>query len=114
MQMDELEKLSEKLAIFMEGTMVSENGQVYQILEAILRVDKIKIELYPNDHGRPHFHVKKSDEIDAVIDLKTLELIKGKISNNDLKKIQAFISEDLRNKGMLEHAWDRYEKSRHK
>lgn len=112
--MIELDNLEEKLALFLESTRVTENGKVYQILETVFEFDKIKIQIYSNDHLPPHFHIKKTDEIDAVFDLNTLEYKSGKISNNNLCKIKAFFKEDIRNSALIRIVWKKHEAERQK
>lgn len=73
----------------MSMTIVHEDGCVYESRKLIERVEGMKIEIYPNDHNPPHFHVR-GPGVDAKLSIEDGSLIKGKISSKDLKKIQYF------------------------
>lgn len=49
-------------------------------------VDGVKIFVYGNDHGRPHFHTLAA-EYRAVIDIETMEVIRGRLPRAKLRKI---------------------------
>lgn len=47
----------------------------------------LKIEIYPDEHPPPHFHVK-SPNIDASFNIESCNLLKGEIEGRDKKKIE--------------------------
>ena len=49
-------------------------------------VDGVKIFVYGNDHGRPHFHTLAA-EYHAVIDIETMEVIGGRLPRARLRKV---------------------------
>jgi hypothetical protein len=53
----------------------------------VATVRGMKIEVYPNEHPPPHFHVK-SASIDASLTIQDCSLICGVINNDDYKKIK--------------------------
>ena len=65
-------------------------------------VDGIKVLVYGNDHGLPHFHVLAA-EYRAVIDIETMELIRGRLPRAKLRKVLVWA--ESRRAGLLE-AWD--------
>lgn len=85
----ELEQLSKILNSLMSMTIVHEDGRVYESRKLIDRVEGMKIEIYPNDHNPPHFHVR-GPEVDAKFSIEDGSHLKGGISRNQLKKIQYF------------------------
>lgn len=65
------------------------NGELV-LLETRLQVAKLaglKIEVYPNEHPPPHFHVK-SPNVDATFTIENCKKLHGNISNGDYKKIR--------------------------
>jgi len=48
--------------------------------------DGIKIEVFPNDHNPPHFHVTYSGER-ALIDIKRLETLQGDLPAKQLRSV---------------------------
>jgi hypothetical protein len=59
---------------------------VIEIRQLVARLDGLKIEIYPNEHPPPHFHVR-SPSVDAVFRIDDCCLLKGKVRSNDNKKI---------------------------
>ncbi|MVT68751.1 DUF4160 domain-containing protein [Bradyrhizobium pachyrhizi] len=47
------------------------------------QLSNCKIYIYPGDHNPPHFHLKGPNS-NALVDLVTLRVIKGKASKKDL------------------------------
>ncbi len=48
--------------------------------------DGIRIYLYPRDHNPPHFHVYYA-EYEALINIRTLEIMVGDLPNKQLKRV---------------------------
>lgn len=48
-------------------------------------IDGIKINIYSNEHLPPHFHAIYGSH-EAMIEIVSLEILKGKLPNNQLKK----------------------------
>ncbi len=66
-------------------------------------VDGMKIYVYANDHGRPHFHILAA-EYRAVVDIETMRLIRGRLPKARLRKLLLWAKP--RQVQLLE-AWDR-------
>jgi hypothetical protein len=66
-------------------------------------VDGMKIYVYANDHGRPHFHILAA-EYRAVVDIETMRLIRGRLPKARLRKLLSWAKP--RQVQLLE-AWDR-------
>lgn len=47
----------------------------------------LKIEVYPDEHPPPHFHLK-SPEVDASFAIEDCRLLKGKVTSEALQKIK--------------------------
>ena len=61
----------------------------------------IRIYLYFNDHGRPHFHAKHGG-IEASIDIGTLETLEGYLHQTARRLVQEWA---LQHKDELMYAW---------
>ena len=48
--------------------------------------DGIKIEVFPNDHNPPHFHVTYSGAR-AVVDIQQLEIMEGSLPNKQFRSV---------------------------
>ena len=66
-----------------------EDGEEFliEIKQLVARVNGLKIEIYPNEHPPPHFHVK-SPNIDASFNIENCSLLDGSISLSDQKKVR--------------------------
>jgi hypothetical protein len=99
------ENIAGLLEIYLNSTKVLPDGRVYKIKHFIAAIGDLRIELYPKDHKPEHFHVtSKQRGIDARFDLYTIKLInlkKGKIKNDDVKKIQDFFMKSPGNLSLL-------------
>jgi hypothetical protein len=73
-----------------------ENGPLVQIGNLVIRV-------YANDHLPPHFHVITPDA-DALVDIGSLEVIKGKLPPKALKVAMGWAEE---NKALIAAEWNR-------
>ncbi|MBU1570439.1 MAG: DUF4160 domain-containing protein [Proteobacteria bacterium] len=75
---DDLAQILEKL--FDRGFDVDEKNQLYAIFVEVDRVNGLKIEIRPKEHGHeiPHFHVR-GDGVDASFAITTGELLAGSI-----------------------------------
>lgn len=91
------ENIVDHLELFLDSTGILPNGNIYKTKRYIASTGDLKIEVYPKDHWPAHFHViSEKRKINARFNINTLELInlkKGKIKNNDVKKIQTFFIE---------------------
>jgi hypothetical protein len=70
-------------------SILEENGELLllEIKQLIVRLEGLKIEIYPNEHPPPHFHVK-SPNVSASFSIIDCEKLEGAISNGDMKKIR--------------------------
>ena len=55
----------------------------------ITTVDSIKLYLHPRDHGPPHFHAIYA-EYEALIDIRTLDVLRGELPGKQLKRVLAW------------------------
>ena len=82
------------LALLLESLLhdpclISETNGKYSLIETFAVVDIVrgmKIEIYPNEHQPPHFHVK-TQSIQAAFRIDDCTIIKGDISSGNYKKI---------------------------
>lgn len=65
------------------------NGELVLAEEKALidNVRGLRIEIYPNEHPPPHFHVIKSANISASFVIEDCSLLNGEIDNRNFKKI---------------------------
>ena len=56
-------------------------------MPVITRFYGIVVKMYPNDHTPPHFHAIYGEYV-GVIDINTLEMIEGDLSNRSLKLVK--------------------------
>ena len=57
---------------------VWEDGSLYSIKQLVSMQNGLKIEVYPNEHPPPHFHVKCGD-IKVSFSIEHCELLRGKL-----------------------------------
>ena len=65
-------------------------------------IDGVKILVYGNDHGLPHFHLLAA-EYRAVIDIETMQVIRGRLPRARLRKALAWAEP---RRAELLKAWD--------
>ena len=90
----ELEDLSE-FAEWLEALLHNscsiweEDGESFLIetKQLVARLNGLRIEVYPNEHPPPHFHVK-SPNVNASFTISDCSKLTGFISGSDEKKIQ--------------------------
>lgn len=65
------------------------NGELVllEIRLQVAKLDGLKIEVYPNEHPPPHFHVK-SPNVDATFTIENCKKLRGNISGGDFRKIR--------------------------
>jgi hypothetical protein len=74
-----LDELAESLHVLLNGNYsVWEDGTLYNIKQLVARYKGLKIEIYPNEHPPPHFHVKCGD-ISVSFSIENCELLEGKL-----------------------------------
>ncbi len=73
-----------------------------EIKQQVAKVKSLKIEVYPNEHPPPHFHVK-SPSVDASFDIQDCSKLNGSISNKDFKMIKYWHNSA---KNILIKAWN--------
>lgn len=66
-----------------------EDGEEFLIetRQLVERLDGLKIEIYPNEHPPPHFHVVSPD-IDASFAIEDCQLLNGKIDAQKHRKVK--------------------------
>ena len=60
-------------------------------MPVISRCGGVVLKLYPNDHLPPHFHAIYGEYV-GVIDINTLDMIEGDLSNRALKLVKEWAS----------------------
>lgn len=65
------------------------NGEekIIETRKAIEKLEGLKIEIYPNEHPPPHFHVK-SPNVNASFDIENCKRLNGNIDKKDCKLIK--------------------------
>ena len=101
--MDELKKLSQHLNYVLSYTIIGQNGEVVEQRELVQKIDGFNIEIYPNEHLPPHFHVKGPD-INVSISIDTCEILKGTLKRSTKKKVEYFHS---MHKARLVEVWNK-------
>lgn len=66
-------------------------------------IDGVKIVFYFGDHNPPHFHAIIA-EYDALIQIKTLEILEGELPKNKRMKVLEWAK---KHKGELQEIWDK-------
>lgn len=84
--MIEIEKLEKALSYEFNNTIIHTDGSVVEQRRLVDVLDRLKIEIYPNEHPPPHFHVLSKD-FNVSIDILTGEIIRGKLNGDDRKRI---------------------------
>ncbi len=81
-----------------------EDGELVliQTKQLIKKLNGLKIEIHPNEHPPPHFHVT-SPNIDASFTIQDCELLNGSLSNKEFDKIRYWHKAA---KGLLIEVWD--------
>lgn len=69
----------------------------------LVQIGNIVIRVYANDHLPPHFHIITPDA-DALVEIESLEIIKGKLPSKVLKIALGWASE---NKTLIAAEWNR-------
>lgn len=78
------------------------------VKEEIARFRGMRVDIFPNDHNPPHFHVKsKNGDVDAKFRIDNGEYISGKISGSDLKRVKYFY-ESQKTQIVLEAVWKKF------
>ena len=100
------DELVEWLEAILHGpcSIYEEDGEVFLIeaKQEVDRLDGLKIEIFPNEHPPPHFHVT-SPNIKASFDIQSCKLLKGHICGSDRKKIEFWFSHS---KSKLVEIWN--------
>ena len=60
---------------------------IIEIRQLVARIDGLKVEIYPNEHPPPHFHIK-SPNFNASFDIANCDLLEGKLAHKDIKKVK--------------------------
>ena len=100
---DQIRWLETNLTSVINRTRVSPDGNVYEIRYLVDVVSNLRIIIHPNEHPPPHFHVK-ADQFEATFDVRTCELLEGKIKPGDVKKIKHWHKEK---KNQVIEAWNK-------
>ncbi|MBN2571418.1 MAG: DUF4160 domain-containing protein [Ignavibacteriales bacterium] len=69
------------------GISICPDGSLCLTRKLVDKINNLKIVIHPNDHNPPHFHVIYNN-LNASFDINTCELLKGNLSNNDMKLIK--------------------------
>jgi len=90
-ELDGLDEWAEWLESILHApcAVIEDRGELV-LVETRLRViqlDGLRIEIYPNDHAPPHFHVK-SPNVDACLTIEDCRKLRGTLSDADFRKIR--------------------------
>ena len=99
------------LAILLESLLhdpcyISEIDGKFILIETfaqVVFVRGMKIEIYPNEHQPPHFHVK-TQKLQAAFRIDDCSIISGEISSGDYKKIVYWYNQS---KDILINFWNK-------
>jgi hypothetical protein len=97
-----LKILNFDLMIALTQTVITKEGHVAEIRKLVTKVDNLKIEIYPNEHPPPHFHVKSND-FNVSLSIMDCDIVKGQLDSKTLKKVKYFHG---RNKDKLISIWN--------
>jgi hypothetical protein len=91
-ELDGIEEYAEWLEALLHNScsiFVEDDGEEYLLenKKLVARLNGLKIEIYPDEHVPPHFHVK-SPNINASFSIESCSKLEGKISGKDLSKIR--------------------------
>jgi len=106
-ELDGIEEYVEQLEAILHKNcyVLEEDGDLIlvQAKQLVDRLNGLKIEIYPNEHPPPHFHVK-SPNVDASFTIEDCSLLNGDVSGKDYDKIRYWhkFSKDL-----LIDVWDK-------
>jgi hypothetical protein len=62
-------------------------------MPTLARLKQSKLNMYAGDHNPPHFHVLANDGSEALVDLLTLQVIRGSVRRSVLKEALAWAAE---------------------
>lgn len=85
--LEDLKFLEFKFALAL--AMVEFKGQLVESRKLVQIIDEAKIEIYPEEHGPPHFHVKTKNE-DVSIAIESFKILNGSLKRNTLRKVKYF------------------------
>lgn len=63
----------------------------YESLPLVARLGGIKIYIHPFDHAPPHVHIRRPDRSEAMIDLRTLEVIGGGLPRKSYAEVKKWM-----------------------
>jgi len=72
-------------------------------MSTIMRIGKIKIRIFANDHNPPHFHIS-TPERKVSVRIADFTILAGNLNRRDFEKAIKWASE---NKNVLENEWER-------
>jgi hypothetical protein len=98
-----LRQLEFRLKHTMEFVEIDHAGQPIEKRYLIRRIGNIKIEVYPNEHPPPHFHIKSPD-VNATFEIVSGTLLTGQVDSQTRKKIEYFHS---MNKSAIIDVWNK-------
>ena len=65
-----------------------EGGPVLiEIKQMVARLDGLRVDVYPNEHPPPHFHVR-APHVNASFSIDNCELLNGALARGDLEKVR--------------------------
>lgn len=93
--MEQLRLLETKLRHTIGFVEIDNSGQAIERRYLIQKIGNVKIEIYPNEHPPPHFHINSPD-INATFGIVNCDLLTGAIDSQTRKKIEYFHSQNKR------------------
>ena len=84
----ELGDLASLLELLLSSNLaVWEDNSLIHIKKLVAEVRGLRIEIYPNEHPPPHFHVR-APSIAATFDIRTCELLQGRILGREQRLVE--------------------------
>lgn len=87
--------LSSNLAVWEDDTLI-------HIKKLVAEVRGLRIEIYPNEHPPPHFHVR-GPSIAGTFDIRTCELLQGRLQGREQRLVEWW---HRRSRGQLIRIWN--------
>lgn len=96
------------------------DGYFYYERQRVDNIQGLEINIYPNDHGYPHFHIlAENPKIKCKIKISDFSIIEGDLPSKYYKKLLKWYSTELKTnqinktgKERLEEIWNLYQSQR--
>lgn len=86
---EQLRQLEFRLKHILQFVEIDHAGQPIEKRYLITRIGNIKLEVFPNEHPPPHFHIKSPD-MNATFEIVSGKLLTGQVDSQIRKKVEYF------------------------